>query len=246
MRKLIKDVSMTIQTTSFDEFIASLQTEIDQQSGFVQSSTITGNSYTSTSYRHATIVTRIPAGNLDQFTGQVSALGKVTSKTENVKDVTMSYVDVESHIKALQTEQESLLKLMESATKLDDIIKIQDRLTNVRTDLESYETKLRTYNDLISYSTVTMNISEVTRVTDTESKGFWQQIGSKFINNLYHIGRGFRGFFIWFIGNSPILLLIAAAVLIVIACIRFHKKRKRRRQAEMMAYNEENHPENRL
>ncbi len=229
-RKLIKDANLRIQTREFDNFMSNLQYEITRAGGFVQRSEVSGNSYTYESMRGATVVARIPAAKLDEFTGILSVIGNVTNKSESLQDITMSYVDTESHIKALKTEQESLLALMAKATTLTDILAVQSQLTNVRYQLDSYESKLRKYDDLISYSTVTMNITEVERVTETDKKNTWEQIASKFADNLYAVGRSFRSFFIWFVSSLPIfavIIVIAAAVaLIIMASLKCRRRRK--------------------
>ena len=53
-------------------------------------------------------------------------------------DVTLRYVDVDSHKKALETEQERLLALLEKAENVEDIITIENRLSDVRYELENY------------------------------------------------------------------------------------------------------------
>ncbi len=229
-RKLIKDVAMVIQTKSFDEFIESLETEIDSQGGFIQKSDVTGRGFDdSNTYRYATIVVRIPAEKLDDFTGKVSSLGNVKEKSENVEDITMDYVDIESRIKALKVEQQSLLKLLEKADNLSDILTIQDHLADVRYELESYEAKIRTYDDLIAYSTVTMEIREVERVTKTDPKNIWQEISNKLSDNIYSISKAGRGFFVWFVGNSPYFAILAVIVVVIIIIIRIANKKSRRK-----------------
>ena len=58
-------------------------------------------------------------------------------------DVTLRYVDVDSHKKALETEQERLLALLEKAENVEDIITIENRLSDVRYELENYESQIR-------------------------------------------------------------------------------------------------------
>ncbi len=228
-RKLIKNAEMGIETQSFDDFMTELQQQIKSCGGYVEQSRVSGNSYTSTAMRSANVTARIPADQLDAFTAQVSTLGIVTSKSEDVKDVTMDYVDMESRIKSLRTEQDSLLKLLESAKDLDTILKIQSRLTEVRSDLESYEAKIRKYDNLVAYSTVTMNIREVKRVTEPGEQGMWQQIGTNLSNNLYDIGQALRGLFVWLVSALPYLLLIALIVGVIVVIVRVSTRRRRKK-----------------
>ena len=52
-------------------------------------------------------------------------MANVTSKSENVEDVTLTYTDLKSHVEALQAEQEQLMKLMEQAKTVEDTMSIQ-------------------------------------------------------------------------------------------------------------------------
>ena len=229
-RKLIKDVSMDVETKEFDTFVAKLQTEIAAQGGYVQKSEINNGGYSS-DYRYTSLVARIPAEKLGAFTGAVSSLGNVVSQSESVQDVTMTYVDMESKLKALRTEQASLLKLLENANNLSDILTIQNRLTEVRGSIESYESQLRTYDNLVAYSTVTMEIREVERETVVKKQTMWQEIGGNFTQNLTAIGKGFRAFFVWVISVSPyqILLALFGAVIWLIVRRSLRKSREIRK-----------------
>lgn len=226
-RKLIKDSELEIETKEFDKFISNLEKEINRLGGYIQKSDVSG----STDYganRYALIVARIPADKLDDFTNQVSTLAAVKSKKESVRDVTMDYVDIESRIRALKAEEESLLALLKKAERLDDILSIQKALTDVRYQLESYESKIRTYDDLIEYSTVTMEIQEVERETPTKNIGLWQEIGGNLSENIQAIGKAARSFFIWFVSSLPYFVIIAAiaVIILLIICLSIRRRKK--------------------
>ena len=70
---------------------------------------------------------------------------------------------LQSHKKALLAEQESLLSMMEQAESIEDIIAINEQLTDVRYQIESMESQLRTYDNQVDYSTVNLYIDEVER-----------------------------------------------------------------------------------
>ena len=98
----------------------------------------------------------------------VEGVSNITYRQENVEDVTLDYVDVESRKKMLETEQQRLLELLETAESLDDILTIESRLTEVQYELDSKESQLRTYDNQIDYSTVYLDINEVVRYTPQE------------------------------------------------------------------------------
>ena len=105
-RKLIRTVSLSLQTKEFDSVLNSLKTKTTELGGYVENSSISGNSYSYTTTRYASYTIRIPADKLNEFVDIVGELGNVTQENESVEDVTLQYVDVESHKKALETEHE--------------------------------------------------------------------------------------------------------------------------------------------
>ncbi len=221
-QKLIKTVDLTMETREFDALLENIQTKTEECGGYVESQNISGLSYyNSDGRRYAWMTLRIPADRLDEFVTVISGLGNVTSQNESVQDVTLQYVDVESHIQALETEQDRLLELMEQAESMEDIITIESRLSEIRYELQSYESTLRTYDNQVDYSTVSISIDEVERETTLqEDRSFFGEIRVRLSDNFYEIGRGTRSFGIWFISSLPYLILFFAAVWVVVRLIQ--------------------------
>ena len=130
-RKLIRTFNLDAETTDFDNLVTQLQQETQNLGGYVESSYVNGNSYYTENSRYASLTLRIPKDKTDDFLGTVGKMANVTSKSENVEDVTLTYTDLKSHVEALQAEQEQLMKLMEQAKTVEDTMSIQSRLTDV-------------------------------------------------------------------------------------------------------------------
>lgn len=226
-RKMIKTVNLEMQTREFDQVIEGLTKKVQETGGYVQSSSMWGNSFYQNSTRNSEYVVRIPADRLDEFIDVVSGLGNVTYKNESVEDVTLQYVDVESRKKALETQQERLLELLEQAENLEDLLTIESRLSEVRYELENYGSQKRLLDNQIDYSTVNISIMEVERLTETRQLTFLEEIADRFGDNLYRVGRGIRGFIIGFIGSLPILAVWAVVIAVLVLVIRrvFYKKK---------------------
>ena len=232
-RKLIRNVSMDVETEEFDTLIPNLEAKTKALGGYIEDSyTYNGRSYNVYDTRNATLTIRIPSTALDDFLSAVSEQSNVTSKNETVTDVTLQYVDLESHKKALQAEQKRLLELMEQAESVEDIITIESRLSDVRYELESQESQLRAYDNQIQYSTVYLNINEVEKYTPVAERGFFEKIRDGFSDSLSGVGKGLVNFIIWFISSLPYLvvwgIIIAVIVKIVMTIIRNKKERKER------------------
>lgn len=231
-QKLIKTVTLNMETREFEIVLSGIQAKVTETGGYTETSEVNGSSYYGRGNRSAWLTLRIPADKLDTFVTTVSGLGNVTSKSESVEDITLQYVDTESHKKALETEQDRLLTLMEQAESMDDIIKIETRLSEIRYELQTYETTLRTYDNQVSYSTVNIDLYEVDRESAPEKQSFASELKTRLTDNIYHISRGLRSFAIWFAASLPYFAIFAAAAFIVIIIVRkivwkkpiFHKK----------------------
>ena len=233
-RKIIKNGDLSIQTREFDEFLTNLNRSILAVGGYVESSSINGNSYNKNRMRSADVTARVPAEQLDAFCDQVSELGNVTYKNLYTRDVTLTYVDLESHVKALRTEQETLMELLRKAEKVEDIILIQNRLSDVLYEIESYESTLRTFDDQIAYSSVHLSIQEVQRETTVEKETAGQEIARRFKENWEDVKDGFARFGIDFVSDLPIIIVwvvfLGIVVLVIVRIVKGGPKRKARRE----------------
>lgn len=230
-RKLIRTVDIQIQTKEFDQVVEGIQTKVQELGGYIEQSSLdSGSGYYEDYNRYSNMTVRIPSDQLDSFVENVKENANVTSLSESAEDITLSYVDTASRKKALETEQERLMTLLEQAETVEDIITIEGRLSEVRYQLESYTSQLRTYDNQVDYSTVRIGISEVEREVKAEQKGFWDEVKENFGNSWYHMGQGFRSFAIWFLGSSPYLLLWAALIGGAVAGIRFVVKKRKNRK----------------
>ena len=233
-RKIIKNGDLSIQTREFDEFLGNLNRSILSVGGYVEASSINGNSYNKNRMRSADITARIPADQLDAFCDQVSDLGNVPYKNLYTRDVTLTYVDLESHVKALRQEQETLMELLKKAEKVEDIITIQSRLSDVLYEIESYESTLRTFDDQIAYSSVHLGVQEVQRETTVEKETASQEIARRFKENWEDVKEGAERFGINFVSELPVILVwivfLGIIVLVVVLIAKGGAKRRMRRE----------------
>lgn len=236
-RKLIKTVDMNVETKEFEDMLEGLNAQIAECGGYVENmNTYNGSIYNEwRSARSASMTIRIPEDKLDAFLGVVTKISNVVRRSDSVEDVTLTYVDLESHKAALETEQTRLLELLEMAETVEDIITIEERLSNVRYQIESMGSQLRTYDNLVSYSTVYLNIEEVKELTPVKEETVWERISGGFVESLHSVGDGFVEFGIWLIVNSPFLVIWAVIIVAVIVILRKVIAVRRKRQAVAIA-----------
>ncbi len=227
-RKLIKRVRMEIQTEEYDKFLDSIDALIASTGAYVQNSTMYDRGGKS-SNRSATLIVRVPADRLSQFTNGVYDGATVTYYNEDLEDVTASYKDIKSRIESLQIELDALNKLLAEAVDLQYVISLHDRITDIRYELDMYESSIRNYDELISYSTVTLNISEVKRAVIVDEQSTWEEIGTNLSENMSDIGEFFRQLFIGLASSLPYILILVVVfggiTLIIVASVKKHNKK---------------------
>lgn len=240
-RKLIKTVDMSVETEDFDTLLQTVTEKTEKLGGYVETSNIyNGSYYYGNNNRSANLTLRIPAESLNEFLSSVAENSNVISRDERVTDVTLQYVDMKSHKEALQAEQARLLELLEQAESVEDIITIESRLSEVRYQIESMESQLRTMDNQVSYSTVYLYIEEVARLTPVKEQSTWEKISTGFAESLYQVGNGIRNFFIGLIIRIPYLAVWAVIILAAVLFVKLMVKRKRKKQEKQQEEEKKN------
>ena len=242
-QKLIRTVSMDVETKEFDSLMSAIQDKTGELGGYIENmDSYNGSRYSGNhNVRNATLQVRIPQNKLELFLSTVSDEANVVRRSENVTNVTLNYLDIQSHKESLQIEQERLLVLLERAEILEDIITLENRLSNVRYEIESMEKKLRSFDNQVEYSTVNLTVREVQELTVVveEEETTWQRITRGFRESLADIGNGFTELIIWFVVSAPYLIIwgivIAAIVFFIKWRIRCSRKKREKKAAQFAA-----------
>lgn len=237
-RKLIKTYNLDVETEDFDMLTSEVNKKITELKGYVENlNTYNGNSSRTTS-RYSNMTIRIPASSVEEFVTFIGNSSNLTNKSLSVEDVTLQYVDAESRKKTYQVEQDRLLEYLEKAESIEDIITIESRLSDVRYNLESQEAQLRTYDNLVDYSTVYLYIREVVEYTAPEPVGYGERVWTSFVNGLKGVKNGLGNFVVFFVGALPHLVILGIVALAVILIVKRIKKSKAKRHERRM--NKEN------
>ena len=230
-RKLIKNYSLDVETEVFDEFMASLDARVKTLRGYFESINTYNGNLNSKSGRNSSMVIRVPALKVDEFVDFVGDSANVTNKYLNVEDVTLSYVDVEAKKKTYEIELERLLSMLEKVETVEDMITFESRISEVRYKLETQESQLRTYDNLVDYATVVVSVKEVVKYTPPEPESYGEKVSRSFKNGLTGVIEGLKNFFINFVGALPSLVLFAILALIVVFIIKGVKKHNKKKLA---------------
>ena len=198
--KLIRRAEVAIQSTQFDQAVKTLDELVLAHNGYYESASVYGGSYRDVNAnRSGEYVIRIPAEQFRAFQSSVGSLGYVTSSTESSEDVGEKYYDTESRLKTQQTKQERLQSLLEKADTMEDIISLENALSDVEYQIEQMSSTLNRYDALISYSTFRISLYEVAKVTEEvgETASLSAKMSAGFLSSVEGLVRGFQDFLIW-------------------------------------------------
>ena len=240
-RKIIKTVNISAETKKFDETVQNINKMISDIGGYIESSSVNGNSINNTTIsRSASFTLRVPAEKLDEFTGNVENSVNVTNITSNSKEITEAYYDAKARLDVLIAQRDSLQKMYDSFNKPSDMsnmLAVQDKLYDVIQEIESYQARLNSYDNKVAYSTVNVNLREVLEYTPVDSpKNFGERFVSSFKRGWVDFWAGCQNFAVWLAGAVPSLIIIAgitvAAVFILKKVIKTAKSKKAAKKAK--------------
>lgn len=235
-RKIIETITYSVQTKTFDDFVKKLEDNAAELGGYIESSDISGNTYEDNSPRYASYVFRVPSDKVDAFTITVSENSTVTNKSVNTEDVTLQYVDIESRLTALENEKAALEELLKDAKSTSDIIEIRDMLTEVIYEIESNKSQLRTYDSLIDFTSITVDIHETEHPQVVEKQTVWQEIASNLSENFRGVWNFIVDSFVFIVSSIPFLLLFGAylvVIFVVVKIVKSKSKKAKEKKAKM-------------
>lgn len=242
-RKWIITADMTLETDDLETLQTALNERIAALDGFVEDQSVyNGSTRANYRYRNANMTVRIPADRVTAFTQEVGGMANVVSNNLRREDVTLQYVDTEGRVTALKTEEARLLELLASAETMSDLLEIEARLSDVRYELESYTSRLRTLDNQINYATIYLFIEEVQEYTPVEEPTFLERITGGFGDSLEGLWESLQNLAVFLVVSSPYILVygtILLALLLLIRKLRKGKKLLRRRRKDAKAAEDE-------
>lgn len=172
----------------------------------------------------ATVTIRIPVAVFDAGFAELKAIGDVQSENVTGEDVTDQYVDLNARLHNLQVTESQLQEIMRRATKISDVLEVQEQLTAVRGNIESLQGRIKYLKDSASMSSLTVYLSTdpsqlpvVHEPTDT-----WKPIAvaKEALRSLLDIAKSFGSLLIWVVIFIPLWALGTAVVWAIVKLVK--------------------------
>ena len=236
-RLLIRTVAMSTETKTIDKVKADVESQIRELGGYIENSSMSGTGK-NRDLRTIYYTIRIPADKLDSLISTVGNSCTVLSSSENTSDVTLEYVDTKARVESLRVEYDQLIKLLADAKDLDNILILQNRLTEVRYQIESAESRIRVLENQVQYATLNLQISEVLEETEIEEPHvitYGERVGEQFKDMWEGTVEFFQNFLLGLIAAIPFLVFMGIVAVIIIVIVFAVRKKKMKREAAALA-----------
>lgn len=240
-KKIIKTYHLTLESTNFKEDAALIVSAAEALGGYISESSETNTSITDSkdALKYGTYTVRVPADKVEEYLETLRTTCNVLRSSLSTDDITDSYYDYQAKLDSLRLQEERLTAMLEKADSLDYMITLEDKLTEIRTEINAINSTLQLMDKAVNYSYVYLTLSEVKEYNPPSEESYWQHVGKTFVDAMDTFVDVMGGIFIVIIWISPFLLLGIIIAIVIVAVKHRKKKDKMKKGTDTSSDNDE-------
>lgn len=223
-RMIIKSGTMNIETEKYDESANQIADYVKKAGGFITNSS---SSVNGSGKKQGSLTIRINSDKYDQMVKDMNNFGKILNSQINGNDVTSEYIDLQARLTTQGELEKRLLTLLnEKTARLTDVVDVEQKLSNVREEIEKIQGRMKFLKNQTEFSTLTVSIYEPSLMTTSSGGGFFYELGQGVSRGLKGFTEILSGIITIAIALLPILVILAVLAYVIIFIIRKAKTRK--------------------
>lgn len=232
--KIIKSATITAETQEYAKATEDLKALIASLGGHVANSSANENA----SYRnngvtekYANYTVKIPSESFDSFITSLSSIFNITNLSTATEDVSESYFTLTARIDTLQAKREGLVSMLQNVNVNTDFTtwqKINSELTEIDTQLNIYNEQLKTLENKVAYSTVTLSVREVAEYTETQEKSYGDKLVDALKGSLAGVVNFFKEALLVLIYLLPFILIFGGCTAVIIIVLKRKKQKNKK------------------
>jgi hypothetical protein len=154
-RKLVRTGSLELTVKSPADAAEQIRLMAESMGGYLETAQIGGTKDAPT----ADITIRVPAARFSDATLGIRKLAaRVESEKTDAQDVTRQYVDMQARLHNLRAEESQYLVIMKSAYKVDDLLQVSEKLSEVRGQIEQQQAEFQTLSKQVETVAITISL----------------------------------------------------------------------------------------
>ncbi len=160
-RVVLKNATLNMTVDDPAASVTAITQMAEQMGGWVVASNATTTERDGHKLAQAAISVRVPAEQFSSALQQIKA-GADAIDSENITgdDVTQKYVDLSSQLSNLQSTEAQLQKIMSTTNNINDVLTVQQRLTDVQGQIEGIQGQLKYFSEAAAYSLITLTLTQ--------------------------------------------------------------------------------------
>ncbi len=224
--KRIVNSNIEMNTREFERVYSDIEKRVAEVGGYVESSNrFNYMNEGNREFTRADMVLKIPVDGYESVKALIlnhaAETGKVNSNSESTQDVTAEYFDTEGRLRTKKVEEERLLELISKATRVEDLLQLEERLGIIRTEIEVLENRIISIDRSVAYCTIYLGIMEVSStVTVAINDDFSSIVKNRFIASINGSVRFMEGIIIFFASAFVPLAFLGIILALVIFIYR--------------------------
>ena len=214
-RKIIYTAHVDLAVEQFDGVLTKVKEMVAQHGGYIANHS---RSAETGSNRYGSWTVRIPVDNFDVFMEGATSLGDVIEYRIDSREVTAEYVDIQGWIKNKQLERDRLQELLnntERVAKLKDVLDTERELARVQGEIESYQGRIRQFDNLVALTTIHLNIRQIHDYVPPEAASFGTLARRSFDASWLAMQRTGQAVALFGVALAPWLPLIIVAIVVL-------------------------------
>jgi hypothetical protein len=221
-RKIIYTGIVDLIVDDFDGSEDRLSQLVEEQEGYLAGSELQNQPGVP---RSGTWTVRVPTRHFPAFMQAVVKLGEVRKRTVNSQDITDAYFDRAARLKADETEEKSLLGLLEKTQgRVEDILKVREQIRTVRGQIEENRSQLQRWDKDVDLATVTVKLLDRRDYTPPLLPDFSSTLGRTFQGSIDVMITVGKGIILVLVALAPWLAVLA--LLVAPAWILWRRRRR--------------------
>ncbi len=204
-QQVIRTANLRFQVKDLNESTQAFQEAVRRHKASISSSNQTQDAGQVTAYMQIRVDHR-------QFDALVDELLKssvyLNSKAINAQDVTEEYIDLTTRLKTRKALEARYLEILQQARTVEDIMKVEQQLSQVREQIESQEARLKYLKDQVQLSTIYLEAYQQLAYAAEPSIGFWQKFSQSLSNGWIFFTR----FMLVIVSLWPFWAVLAAGI----------------------------------
>ena len=169
-RMVVYNATVSLEVDSVGDAVSAIRSLVDGTGGMVAGAATKFQG----EKEYATLTLRVPAREYNRVMSELRGMAvKVVSENGSAKDVTEEFTDLGSQLRNFEAAEVQYLELLRRANTIDEILKVQNQLNQVRGQIERTKGRMNLLQRTSDMATVVVSLAPVGAPSPKQVRPLW-------------------------------------------------------------------------